>query len=157
MTTSPDFPAVPSSQHANASVELTLPELEVWGESLAKSLSRPCVVTLAGDLGAGKTTLARALCRGFGVTDANAVTSPTFAILQEYAAPEFRVTHVDLYRLGNEQELDNLGWDEIVDSAQALIVEWPERTARGWPAGTVHVQLGYGVDGLNSRTVKVLR
>ncbi|MEO8000193.1 MAG: tRNA (adenosine(37)-N6)-threonylcarbamoyltransferase complex ATPase subunit type 1 TsaE, partial [Gemmatimonadaceae bacterium] len=89
--------------------EMTLPELEQWGESFARSISRPCVITLTGDLGAGKTTLARALCRGFGVVDANSVTSPTFAIIQEYAARGFVVTHADLYRLSSEQELDGLG------------------------------------------------
>lgn len=138
-------------------LNLTLPELEAWGESFAQSLKRPCVVTLSGDLGAGKTTLARAMCRGFGVIDANAVTSPTFAIMQEYAARGFTVTHVDLYRLRTDSELDALGWDEIVDAAQALIVEWPERTTREWPGNTVHVKLGYSGDTLDSRTVTVLR
>lgn len=135
--------------------ELTLPQLEQWGEAFARSLSRPCVITLTGDLGAGKTTLARALCRGFGVIDANAVTSPTFAILQEYAAHGFSVTHADLYRLKTEHELDNLGWDEIVDAAQALIVEWPERTERSWPRNTVHIQLAFGGPNLSSRTLTV--
>ena len=157
MTASPDEPEPLPSRHTDATRELTLAELEAWGEAFAKSLSRPCIITLSGDLGAGKTTLARALCRGFGVLDAHAVTSPTFAILQEYAATGFPVTHADLYRLRSEQELDGLGWDEIVDGAQALIVEWPERTARTWPAGTVHVQLGYAGTGLMARTVTVSR
>lgn len=135
--------------------ELTLPELEEWGESFARSLERPSVITLRGDLGTGKTTLARALCRGFGVIDLSAVTSPTFAILQEYAAHGFHITHVDLYRVRSESELDGLGWDEIVDGAQALIVEWPERTERRWPPHTVHLELAYGADGLSSRVLSV--
>lgn len=140
-----------SALRDDAPLELTLPELEQWGETFARSLVRPCVITLQGDLGAGKTTLARALCRGFGVIDASAVTSPTFAILQQYAAQEFIVTHVDLYRLRNEDELDALGWDEIVNDAVALIVEWPERTTRSWPAGTVHVMLAYATSNLDTR------
>lgn len=134
-------------------LELTLSELEQWGESFARSLARPCVITLQGDLGAGKTTLARALCRGFGVMDTSAVTSPTFAILQQYAAHGFNVTHADLYRLRNEDELDALGWDEIVDAADALIVEWPERTTRSWPIGTVHVMLAYPATKLETRVL----
>ena len=135
--------------------ELSLGELEVWGVSFARSLARPCVITLSGDLGTGKTTLARALCKGFGVIDLNAVTSPTFAILQEYAADSFVVTHADLYRLTHDRELDALGWDEIVGSAEVLIVEWPERAERPWPHGTIHIALGYAGTLLATRTVTV--
>ncbi|MEP6831972.1 MAG: tRNA (adenosine(37)-N6)-threonylcarbamoyltransferase complex ATPase subunit type 1 TsaE [Gemmatimonas sp.] len=135
--------------------EMNLRELEAWGESFARSRPRPCVITLAGDLGTGKTTLARALCKGFGVLDVHAVTSPTFAILQEYPAPGFSVGHADLYRLKNDAELDALGWDEIVDSARVLIVEWPERATRPWPKGTVHISLAYADAGLATRSVSV--
>lgn len=138
-------------------LELSQQEMESWGIEFAREQTRPCIITLNGDLGAGKTTLARALCRGFGVIDIDSVTSPTFAILQEYAATGFTVTHVDFYRLRNEAELDALGWDEIVDAAQVLIVEWPERTDRPWPSGTIHLQLGYAGPELTSRTVTVSR
>ncbi len=129
--------------------------LEAWGEAFAASLSRPCIITLSGDLGTGKTTLARALCKGLGVLDVNAVTSPTFAILQEYNADGFSVTHADLYRLTNDSELDALGWDEIVENTPALIVEWPERATRSWPKGTIHVSLAYAGAALTTRTVSV--
>ena len=135
--------------------ELSVRELEAWGETFARSLTRPCIITLSGDLGTGKTTLARALCKGFGVIDLSTVTSPTFAILQEYAAPGFQVVHADLYRLKNDAELDNLGWDEIVAGAQVLIVEWPERAERPWPQGTIHVALAYAGHTLATRTVSV--
>ena len=136
--------------------ELGLSELEAWGETFARAQLLPCVITLSGDLGTGKTTLARALCKGFGVRDVNAVTSPTFAILQEYAADGFSVAHADLYRLKNDSELDALGWDEIVDSAQALIVEWPERATRSWPVGAVHIVLSYAGSNLATRTLSVV-
>ncbi|MGV3709975.1 MAG: tRNA (adenosine(37)-N6)-threonylcarbamoyltransferase complex ATPase subunit type 1 TsaE [Gemmatimonas sp.] len=132
-------------------------ELEAWGRNFAQSLARPCIITLTGDLGTGKTTLARALCAGFGVRDLSAVTSPTFAILQEYDADGFVVVHADLYRLKSDAELDALGWDEIVDGAAALIVEWPGRTSRPWPRGTAHVTLDYTGPSLETRTVTVRR
>ena len=135
--------------------EFGVNELEAWGETFARAQLLPCVITLSGDLGTGKTTLARALCKGFGVRDVHAVTSPTFAILQEYVADGFSVTHADLYRLTNDSELDALGWDEIVDSAQALIVEWPERATRPWPQGTVHIALAHTGTSLATRSVSV--
>lgn len=135
--------------------EMNVHELEEWGEAFARSQSRPCVITLSGDLGTGKTTLARALCKGFGVIDVRAVTSPTFAILQEYAAHGFTVVHADLYRLKRDAELDALGWDEIVSSATVLIVEWPERAERAWPSGTLHITLAYADGALATRTVSV--
>jgi tRNA threonylcarbamoyl adenosine modification protein YjeE len=139
------------------SFEVNVAQLEAWGREFAQSLTRPCIITLTGDLGTGKTTLARALCAGFGVRDLNAVTSPTFAILQQYEADGFDVVHSDLYRLRNDAELDALGWDEIVDGAAALIVEWPERTERHWPRGTVHVTLSYAGPTLETRLVTVRR
>ena len=137
--------------------ELRLHELEAWGETFARVQVLPCVITLSGDLGTGKTTLARALCKGFGVRDVSVVTSPTFAILQEYEALGFPVVHADLYRLKNDSELDALGWDETVDNAQVLIVEWPERATRSWPKGTVHIALAYAGNSLATRTVSVAR
>lgn len=137
--------------------ELSLRELEEWGVAFARAQHRPCLITLTGDLGTGKTTLARALCRGFGVRDIDAVTSPTFAILQEYDATNFVVTHADLYRLNTEAELDMLGWDEIIENAQVAIVEWPERTSRGWPATAIHIQLDYGTGDNLTRGITVTR
>ena len=78
----------------------------------------PLVVALAGDLGAGKTTLAQAICAGYGVTEP--VTSPTFALVHRYDAPRSPVYHLDLYRLDRPSDLINIGWDEIVAS-HALI------------------------------------
>lgn len=141
--------------HAGTPHEFTLSEMEQWGIALGQALPAGCVITLRGDLGTGKTTLARALCRGLGVLDANGVTSPTFAIIQEYPSARGSITHADLYRLKGDAELDALGWDEIVESADALIVEWPERCTRPWPAGTVHIQLAYGATGFDTRAATV--
>jgi tRNA threonylcarbamoyladenosine biosynthesis protein TsaE len=117
--------------------------LEAWGRALGAALPRPAVVTLAGELGAGKTTLVRALCAGLGVTDPDAVTSPTFALLQEYPAPDGPVVHADLYRLRRPADLDALGWEEVVATARVLLVEWPEVAAATLPAGTIAIRLGH--------------
>ena len=137
--------------------EFTLAEMQLWGEAVGQSLPGGCVVRLRGDLGTGKTTLARALCQGLGVVDLSAVTSPTFAIIQEYPTATQTVTHADLYRLKGDAELDALGWDEIVDSAHALIVEWPDRYTGPWPSGSVQIALGYGAAGFGTRVATVTR
>lgn len=120
-------PRVPALAPASR-LSVTLPELMAWGERLGRASHPPLVITLAGELGSGKTTLAQAICRGYGVTEA--VTSPTFAIVHRYDAPRSPVFHLDLYRLRGPDELTNIGWDEIVSSHALVIIEWPER-ARG--------------------------
>lgn len=129
---------------------LTEDELVDWGRRLGRQITPPLVVTLAGDLGAGKTTLARAICEGFGVREE--VTSPTFAIVHEYHAPKAPVYHVDLYRLEKASELQNVGWDDIVQSDALVLVEWPERAASILPTRHVPIELSY-VDGDPSRRV----
>ena len=109
------------------SAELTLAELTQWGEALGARLEAPSVVTLEGDLGAGKTTLAQAIARGYGVRDV--VTSPTFAIVHEYRAPRSPVFHLDLYRLSGPHPLANIGWDDAMSAKAVLLVEWPDRAA----------------------------
>lgn len=100
-------------------------ELVSWGERFGRVASAPLVVTITGELGAGKTTLVQAICRGYGVTDD--VTSPTFALVHRYAAPRSPVYHLDLYRLKSPDELTNIGWDEILASEALILIEWPER------------------------------
>src|ERR1700733_11307911 len=78
-------------------------ELVDWGQKFGHLVTPPLVVAISGELGAGKTTLVQAICRGYGVTDE--VTSPTFAIVQEYRAPRSVVYHLDLYRLERPSDL----------------------------------------------------
>lgn len=129
--------------------------LEAWGRALGAALPRPAVVTFTGELGAGKTTLVRAVCAGLGVTNLGAVTSPTFALIQEYPAPGGTVVHADLYRLRSTTELDGLGWDELVANASVLLVEWPERAAGTLPAGTIAVELRHDPDHPDRRRLVV--
>lgn len=120
---------------------LTESELTDWGRRLGRQITPPLVVTLEGDLGAGKTTLARAICEGFGVEDE--VTSPTYAIVHEYHAARAPVYHVDLYRLENRSELQNIGWDDILQADALVLIEWPGRAGDTLPAGHLPIQLSY--------------
>ena len=118
---------------------MTRAELGAWGEAFGHAASPPMIVTLAGDLGAGKTTLTQAICAGYGVTEP--VTSPTFALVHRYHSPRSPVYHLDLYRVQRPAELVNIGWDEISMAHALIIVEWPERAAAFMPAGHVPIEL----------------
>lgn len=106
---------------------------EAFGASLAQLAQPGDVILLSGDLGAGKTSLARGFLAALGL--AGDAPSPSFAIVQPYAPPEVRmpVLHVDLYRIDDPAEIEELGLDEArYDSV--LLVEWPERAGEGrWP------------------------
>jgi tRNA threonylcarbamoyladenosine biosynthesis protein TsaE len=114
-------------------------ELRDWGRRFGRAAHAPVVVTISGELGAGKTTLVQAICAGYGVTDE--VTSPTFALVHEYHAPRSPVHHLDLYRLERPDQLDEIGWDELVSARAMVLVEWPERAGDRVPAGHVALSL----------------
>lgn len=113
--------------------EVVLPDEHATGRlamDLAALLQAGDVVALEGDLGAGKSTLARALIRELAQDPLLEVPSPTFTLIQSYDLPRHRVVHADLYRLGDSAELEELGWSELTDGAVTL-VEWPERAGEG--------------------------
>lgn len=101
------------------------------GEALAATRPRRAVVFLEGELGAGKSTLARAWLRALGVR--GAIKSPTYALVERYAIPGGEAAHLDLYRLAAAAELDFLGLDELAAEATLWLVEWPERGAGSLP------------------------
>ena len=105
------------------------------GAAIATRLGVGDCVALWGDLGAGKTTLARAILHGRGVRED--VPSPTFTIVQRYETPALVVNHYDLYRLKSAREMAELGFDEALEDG-AVLVEWPERATL--PDG-LHVRL----------------
>ena len=129
--------------------------LEAWGRALGAVLPRPVVITLEGDLGAGKTTLVRAICVGLGVMAIEAVTSPTFSIIQQYDAPRGPVVHADLYRLRSDAELETLGWGELVETSPVLLVEWPDRAVNTLPRDTIHVVLGHDQENADRRLLRI--
>jgi tRNA threonylcarbamoyladenosine biosynthesis protein TsaE len=124
---------------ASGRVALTEPELRAWGERLGRAATAPLVIALSGELGAGKTTLAQAICRGAGV-DAS-VTSPTFALVQRYQGARAPVYHIDLYRLESARELVNLGWDDVLRDDALVLIEWPERADGHIPDDAVHIEI----------------
>lgn len=120
---------------------VTLSELLAWGEELGRRLRPPVIISLEGELGTGKTTLVQAICRGVGI--AEDVTSPTFALVNEYHSESTTVYHLDLYRLNDAGDLTNLGWDDIVNSAKIVLIEWPERAGNRLPEDAVRIRLEY--------------
>ena len=121
-----------------------LDEVDRIGAAIGAALAPGDVVLLSGDLGAGKTTLARAVLKARGM--AGEAPSPTFAIVQPYAPPEvdLPIAHVDLYRIEREDELIELGLDDYLYDG-VLLIEWPERLgAQGWPEALMLTISGRG-------------
>ena len=116
-------------------------ELKDWGAELGRSSNAPLMITLTGDLGAGKTTLAQAICEGYGVEEP--VTSPTYALVHKYSSPRSDVYHIDLYRLDDPSQLTNIGWDDIIAEHALVIVEWPERAGPRIPRDHLPIDVDY--------------
>ena len=124
------------------SLRVALPtpsDTDALGAALARALpAQPVVAWLKGDLGAGKSTLARALLRELGVT--GAIRSPTYTLVERYPLALGEAAHLDLYRIAGAGELDFLGLDELRD-ARLWLVEWPERGAGALPAADLRIRL----------------
>jgi tRNA threonylcarbamoyladenosine biosynthesis protein TsaE len=108
------------------------------GARIAGALRPGDAVLLSGELGAGKTALARAILRARGV--AERVPSPTFTLVQAYDTPGLQLRHFDLYRIERESELNELGVEDALDDG-AIIVEWPERAPARLPADALRIEL----------------
>ena len=121
------------------------------GARLARVALGGDVITLSGPLGVGKTALARGFIAGLG--HQGEVPSPSFSIVQPYEALDPPVWHVDLYRIEDMSEIDELGLDSAADAV--MLVEWPERAGdRAWPQALV-LSLDFGQDGERILTAKV--
>lgn len=113
------------------------------GEKLARELPRRAVVLLIGNLGAGKTTLAKGIVKGLGAAEADEVSSPTFTLIHEYGE-HTKVYHVDLYRLDHASEVAALGLDELFDQDAVVLIEWGEKFPRLMPAARIHIRIEAG-------------
>ena len=134
----PPSPPLPSGA-SRGGLALTGPELIAWGRRMGAQAQPPLIIAMFGQLGAGKTTLAAAICAGYGVRDE--VTSPTFALVHTYDAPRSLVHHLDLYRLESPRELQNIGWDDVVAANPLVIIEWPERAGELLPEQHIPIEL----------------
>jgi tRNA threonylcarbamoyladenosine biosynthesis protein TsaE len=122
--------------YRTASEEATI----ALGEQLATALPRKRVVLLIGNLGAGKTTLAKGMVRGLGAAEPEDVSSPTFTLIHEYGT-EGRVYHIDLYRLDEPRQVATLGLDEIFDRDAVVLIEWGERFPHLLPAERTEIRI----------------
>lgn len=119
-------------------------QLRAWGERVGREAARPLVLAISGELGAGKSVLARAVARGAGVV--SPMPSPTFNLVFRYETARGAVLHLDLYRLNRPEEVWELGWSELGVDEDVALIEWPERAQALLPADRWDVRLA-GVPG----------
>ena len=132
---------------------VALDEVANVGAAIARAARPGDAIGLVGDLGAGKTTLARAILKAMGL--AGEAPSPSFAIVQPYGVPEVAmpVLHVDLYRIGNPCEIAELGLEEF-RADHLLLVEWPDRLGTRWP-DMLWLRIGSAGEGARVLTAEV--
>jgi len=124
------------------------------GKWFAASLKRGDVVALCGNLGSGKTQFAKGICIGLGVRDR--VTSPTFTFVNEFVAPVGDVVHIDLYRVGSEAELTELGIEEYFNQRCICLVEWAEKVMNRLPLQYHLVTFSFGASE-EERKIEILQ
>ena len=114
-------------------------ETELAGECLGKTIKENTVVALFGELGAGKTAFTRGLVRGYGVNCR--VSSPTFAIVNEYKDNNKTVQHFDMYRISSSDDLESTGFFDYLDSGSVLVIEWSENIISDLPDDCIRVYI----------------
>jgi tRNA threonylcarbamoyladenosine biosynthesis protein TsaE len=125
------------------------------GRQIARELPKRAVVLLIGNLGAGKTTLAKGILSGLGAAEPDEVTSPTFTLIHEYGCEYGRglAYHIDLYRLDTPQQVATLGLEEIFDRETVVLIEWGEKFPELFPAGRIEIQLRAVSDTIRQITI----
>jgi len=121
------------------------------GRKLAGELPKRGVVLLIGNLGAGKTTLAKGIISGLGAADPEDVASPTFTLIHEYN--DGRLFHIDLYRLDTPQQVATLGLDELLDRDALVLVEWGERFPGLFPKERIEIRLQHLSESVRQITI----
>jgi tRNA threonylcarbamoyladenosine biosynthesis protein TsaE len=112
------------------------------GEEIGRTLGRGAVVLLTGELGAGKTTIAKGIIQGLGAAALDDVSSPTYTLIHEFGEDP-KVYHIDLYRIEHAREVLALGIDELLDGDAILLVEWGERFPALWPPNHIEIRLAW--------------
>lgn len=122
------------------------------GSNLARQLPPKATVLLIGNLGAGKTTIAKGIVEGLGAALPEEVSSPTFTLIHEYSP---RVYHIDLYRLDTEAEVATLGLEELFDREAVILIEWGERFPRLMPEDRIEIHLAESGEDDTSRRITI--
>lgn len=122
---------------------MTLEDTQDVANELAKKLTRPVIIAFTGDLGAGKTTFIKYLCKALGFD--GVVTSPTFAIMNQYDGI-LPIYHYDMYRISGAEALDEIGFYEFAENGISL-VEWSENVADGLEGDVIHIDMSYHGNG----------
>jgi len=127
----------------NHTLALTsLAETIAFGQRIGREARPGDIITLAGNLGAGKTTLTQAIGQGLLVPEHCYITSPTFSLLHEYPG-RIPLYHMDLYRLADEEEIEVLGFEDFLYGDGLCVIEWPERLGSLMPAERLHLDLRF--------------
>ncbi|WP_299980760.1 tRNA (adenosine(37)-N6)-threonylcarbamoyltransferase complex ATPase subunit type 1 TsaE [Desulfobacula sp.] len=124
------------------------------GEAVGKEITQRICIALKGELGAGKTTFAQGLAKGLGVSEKYYITSPTFNIINEYPAGLFTLYHLDLYRLESADELEGIGFDDLVNDNHIIVVEWPEILKR--ISFKFDIEINFKFDAQYNRIISVI-
>ena len=114
-------------------------DTEKIAAEVAKTLSLGTVVCLYGEMGVGKTVFTNGLCRALGACEY--ATSPTFTVVNEYDGEDFPVYHFDMYRIEDEDELIEIGFDEYLNAGGICIIEWPENIPNSLPKKRVNINI----------------
>ena len=117
-------------------------ETKKFGEKLCEKLTAGSIVALTGDLGTGKTTLTKAIAAGLGVTDV--ITSPTFNIVKQYDSGRLPLYHFDVYRIGDVDEMYEIGYEEYFFGDGVCVIEWADLIEEIIPDDAVRIEIEYG-------------
>jgi len=129
-------------------IRFQLSEINAAAQQFVEALSPLHTIAFFGTMGAGKTTFIRSICQVLGVQDV--VTSPTFAIINEYHSPSGPVYHFDFYRLRQPEEAMSIGLDEYLQSGRPCLMEWPELIGPYLPDDAIQVTISENADGSRS-------
>ena len=117
-------------------------ETKKFGEQLCEKLTAGSIVALTGDLGTGKTTLTKAIAAGLGVTDV--ITSPTFNIVKQYDSGRLPLYHFDVYRIGDVDEMYEIGYEEYFFGEGVCVIEWADLIEEIIPEDAMRIEIEYG-------------
>lgn len=128
-------------------------EMHACGQKIADHIELPAVVYLHGNLGAGKTTLVQAIARYFSYTDI--VSSPSYNLVHQYPTDTASISHLDLYRLDDPEELEMLGLADLLGDTSLLLIEWPEKGEGRLPAADFVIDITYQPEPNIGRNIQV--